>query len=48
MCQWVAVENSPEMAHVLDAKRGNVEHIIEKEQVHRVQVAAMSQMQFRH
>ena len=43
--QWVAAEDAPEMAYVLDAERENVEHIIKEEQAHRVQVAALSQMQ---
>ena len=30
MCQWVAVDDAPEMAQVLDAKRENVGQIIEK------------------
>ena len=45
MCQWVAVEDAPEMARLLDAKMHSVEQIIEEEQAHRVQVAALSQMQ---
>ena len=45
MCQWVAAEDAPEMARLLDAKMHSVEQIIEKEQAHRVQVAALSQMQ---
>ena len=45
MCQWVAVEDTPEMARRLDAKMQSVEHIKEEEQAHRVQVAALSQMQ---
>ena len=43
--QWVAAQNAPEMAQVLDAMRQNVEQIIEEEQAHRAQVAALSQMQ---
>ena len=46
MCQWVAAEDAPEMARLLDAKKmQSVEQIIEEEQAHRVQVAALSQMQ---
>ena len=45
MCQWVAVEDAPEMAWVLDAERQSVEQIIEEDQAHRVQVATLSQMQ---
>ena len=45
MCQWVAAEDAPEMAKLLDAEMQSVEQIIEEEQVHRVQVAALSQMQ---
>ena len=45
MHQWVAAEDAPEMARLLDAKMHSVEQIIEEEQAHRVQVAALSQMQ---
>ena len=45
MYQWVAVEDVPEMAWVLDAVRRSIEKIIEEEQAHRTQVAALSQMQ---
>ena len=45
MCQRVAAEDAPEMARLLDAKMQSVEHIIEEEQAHGVQVAALSQMQ---
>ena len=45
MCQWVAAEDTPEMTQLLDAKMHSVEQIIEEEQAHRVQVAALSQMQ---
>ena len=45
MCQRVAAEDALEMARLLDAKMQSVEHIIEEEQAHRVQVAALSQMQ---
>ena len=45
MCQRVAAEDAPEMARLLDAKMQSMEHIIEEEQAHRVQVAALSQMQ---
>ena len=43
--QQVAAEDAPEMARLLDAKMQSVEQIIEEEQAHRVQVAALSQMQ---
>ena len=45
MCQWLAAEDAPEMAQVLDAEMHSVEQIIEEEQAHGVQVAALSQMQ---
>ena len=45
LCQRVAVEDAPEMARLLDAEMQSVEHIIEEEQAHRAQVAALSQMQ---
>ena len=45
MCQWVAVDDAPEMAWVLDAKRRSMEQNIEEEQAHRVQVAVLLQMQ---
>ena len=45
MHQWVAAEDAPEMAQLLDAKMQSVEQIIEEEQAHRAQVAALSQMQ---
>ena len=45
MHQQVAAEDAPEMARLLDAKMQSVEQIIEEEQAHRVQVAALSQMQ---
>ena len=45
MCQWVAAEDAPEMARLLDAEMHSVEQIIEEEQAHRAQVAALSQMQ---
>ena len=45
MCQWVAAEDAPEMARLLDAEMQSVEQIIEEEQAHRAQVAALSQMQ---
>ena len=45
MCQWVAVEDALKMAQLLDAKMHSVEQIIEEKQAHRVQVAALSQMQ---
>ena len=45
MHQQVAVEDAPEMAQLLDAEMESVEQIIEEEHAHRVQVAALSQMQ---
>ena len=45
MHQRVAAEDAPEMARLLDAEMQSVEHIIEEEQAHRAQVAALSQMQ---
>ena len=45
MCQWVAAEDAPEMARLLDAEMHSVEQIIEEEQAHKVQVAALLQMQ---
>ena len=45
MHQQVAVEDAPEMARLLDAEMHSVEQIIEEEQAHRAQVAALSQMQ---
>ena len=45
MCQQVAAEDALEMARLLDAEMQSVEQIIEEEQAHRVQVAALSQMQ---
>ena len=45
MHQWVAAEDAPEMARLLDAKMQSVELIIEEEQAHMAQVAALSQMQ---
>ena len=45
MHQWVAVEDAPEMAQLLDAEMQSVEQIIEEEQAHRAQVAALLQMQ---
>ena len=41
----MAAEDAPEMARLLDAKMHSMEQIIEEEQAHRVQVAALSQMQ---
>ena len=43
--QQVATEDAPEMARLLDAKMQSVEQIIEEEQAHKAQVAALSQMQ---
>ena len=45
MHQCVAAEYTPEMAQLQDAKHKSVEQIIEEEQAHRAQVAALSQMQ---
>ena len=45
MHQHVGVEDAPEMAHILGTERENVERIIGEEQVHKVQVAALSEMQ---
>ena len=45
LCQQVAAEDAPEMAQLLDTERESVEQITEVEQAHRVQVAALSQMQ---
>ena len=45
MYQQVAAEDTAEMAQLLDAEMQSVEQIIEEEQAHRVQVAAVSQMQ---
>ena len=45
MHQQVAAEDAPEMARLLDAKMHSVEQIREEGQAHRVQVAALSQMQ---
>ena len=45
MHQWVAAEDALEMAQLLDAEMQSVEQIIEEEQAHRAQVAALSQMQ---
>ena len=41
----MAAEDAPEMERLLDAKMHSVEQIIEEEQAHRAQVAALSQMQ---
>ena len=43
--QWVAAEDAPEMARLLDAEMHSVEQIIEEEQAHRAQVAGLLQMQ---
>ena len=45
MHQWMAAEDAPEMAWLLDAEMHSVEQLIEEEQAHRMQVAALSQMQ---
>ena len=39
------MEDAPEMARILDAEMHSVKQIIENKQAHRVQVAALSQMQ---
>ena len=44
MHQWVAVEDALEVAQVLDVKPESMEQIVEEEQAHMVQVAALSQM----
>ena len=45
MGQQVAAKDAIEMARLLDVKMHSVEQIIEEEQAHRVQVAALSEMQ---
>ena len=45
MCQQVVVEDAPEMAQLLGAEHESMQQIIEEEQAHRAQVAALSQMQ---
>ena len=45
MHQQVAAEDAPGIGRLLNAKMHSVEQIIEEEQAHRVQVAALSQMQ---
>ena len=45
MFQWVVVEDALEMTQLLDAKMQSVEQIIEEEEAHRAQVAALLQMQ---
>ena len=45
LCQWVAAKDAPEMAQLFDPKIENMEQIIEEEQAHRAQVAALTQMQ---
>ena len=45
MPQWVVAEDAWEMARLLDAEWESMEQIIEEEQAHGVQVAALSQMQ---
>ena len=45
MCQQEAAVGAPEMAWILGTKRQNMEQIIEEEQAHRTQVAALLQMQ---
>ena len=45
MHQWVAAEDAPEMAWVLNAEHESVEQIIEEEQAHRAQVATLTEMQ---
>ena len=44
MCQWVAAEDVSRMAHVVNTERENVECVIEEEQAHGEQVAALLQM----
>ena len=41
MHQRVAAEDAPEMARLLDAEMQNVDQIIEEEQAHKAQVAAL-------
>ena len=41
----VPAEDAPEIAQLLDAKRESMGQIIEEEQAHMTQVAALSQMQ---
>ena len=43
MCQRVVVEDAPEMALLSDAKQERMDQIIEEDQAHRAQVAALSQ-----
>ena len=45
MCQQVAVEDALEMAQSFNAEHESVEQIIEEKKTHRVQVAALTQMQ---
>ena len=45
MHQWVAAEDAPEIAQLLDAEMQSLEQIIEEEQAHRAKVAALLQMQ---
>ena len=45
MHQWVVTEDAPEMSRLLDAEMQSVGQIIEEEQAHRAQVAALLQMQ---
>ena len=45
MNQWMPAEDAPEMTQVLDAEIMSVEQIIEEEQAHRVQMAALSKIQ---
>ena len=45
MRQWVAAEDAPEMARLLDVEMQSVEQITGEEQAHKAQVAALSQMQ---
>ena len=44
MFQWVAAEDALEMAQILDAKHESMEQIIQEEQAHRAQVAALTEM----
>ena len=41
----MVAEDAPEIAQLLDAKMESMEQIIEEEQAHRAQVAALSKMQ---
>ena len=45
MCQLVVAEDAPEMAWLLDAEHESVQQIIEEDQAHRAQMAALTQIQ---